>query len=220
MPLLTPAGHKGLRLCAQGLAHGGGHIVVRFKAALADGRAQGAEQILRFRAEGIVHGQGGFGRQTRRHAPPARVNGPNGPVHRVIEQNGAAVGGKDHQRKTGAIGDESVHIRIVPGEKKALAGVLVRDLADILRMGLLGENGALRRHAYGGAEASVVLPDIFVAVSPADAQVQAVPRGGADTAQTGGEAVTHRLAVQQGAGQPQQAVIGVGGKRHGGTPYK
>lgn len=182
VPFFTPAGHEGIGLGAQGAVHGGGDIIVRFKAAGADGRTQGAEQVCRLRAKGVVHFQGGFGRDAGSGAAPACVDGSNGPMHRIKEQDGAAIGGKDHQRKTGAIGDESVHIRIVPGVEEALAGVLVRDLADILRMGLLSENGALRRNAHSGAESAVVLPYIFVTVAPADAQVQAVPGGGADAA--------------------------------------
>ena len=85
-------------------------------------------------------------------------------------------------------------------------------------MGLLGQDGALRRHAYGGAEAAVIFLHVFHAVAPTDAQIQTVPRGGAYAAQTGGETVTHSLAVQQGAGQPQQVIILVGEKGHGGTP--
>ena len=198
--------------------HGGGDVIVRFKAARPDGRAQGAEQVRRLRAESIVHFQDGFGCDAGRHPAPAGVNGADGPAHRVKEQDGAAVGGEDHQGKARPVGNKGVHVRVVPGAEETLAGVRVRDQADVLRMGLLGENGALRRHAHGGAEAAVILPDVFRPVAPADAQVQAVPRGGTDAAQPGGEAVAHGLTVQQGAGQPQQAVIGVGGKRHGWTP--
>ena len=162
--------------------HGGGDIVVRFKAARADGRAQGTEQIFRLRAEGVVHFQGSFGDQARCHAPPACVDGPYGPMHRVIEQDGAAVGGKDHQGKIGGVGDEGVHLRVVPRAEQALSGILRRNKTDVFRVGLLGENSALCRHPHSGAEPAIVLPHIFVAVAPADAQVQAVPGGGADAA--------------------------------------
>ena len=140
VPLLILPGHKRIGLMAQGVPHGGGNILVGLKAAGADGGAYGTQYVFRLCAEGVVHFKGGFCRQTHGCPTPTGVDGTNGVVHGVIEQNCAAVGGKHHQGEARAVGDEGIYIRIVPGDKKSLAGILLRDQTDVLRVGLLGQD--------------------------------------------------------------------------------
>ena len=68
------------------------------------------------------------------------MNGADGLMDRIVQQHGAAVGGKDRQGQTGDVGDESIHICVVPGTEQTLPGVLCRDGADIGGVGLLTED--------------------------------------------------------------------------------
>ena len=138
----------------------------------------------------------------------------HGPVHRVVEQDDAAVGGEYHQGDPRGVRDHGVHAGIVPVPEQALAAVLRRHMADIVLMDLLAQHRPVLIHPQGGAEPAVIFPDPVHVVPPAHAQVQGVPGGGADAADAGGEPVAHAGAVQQRAGHPQHIFACMGEKGH------
>ena len=179
----------GLRVRPQGGPHGFRHIAVRLKAAPADAGPQSCQQVLRPGTVGFCHGLDGLGGDPGGTAPPARVSGADGLPDGVVQQNGAAVGGKDRQGQVWHVGDEGVHVRIVPGTGDAFSSVLLRDPADVVGMGLLAQHRPVLIQPQNGEEAAVVFPEGFRAVPLVGAEIQAVPRGGGHAPQTGGKAV-------------------------------
>ena len=151
---------------------------------------------------GRTHGCHGFLHDPGGAAPPTGVNGADGLMNGIVQQHGAAVGGKDRQGQTGDVGDESIHICVVPGTEQTLPGVLCRDGADI------GGVGLLTQHRFGfvqfqnGEKAMVIFPQLFRAVPLSGAEVQAVPRGGGHASPPGGKAVGD--LIQNIGGEPHQ----------------
>ena len=130
------------------------------------------------------------------------MNGADGLMDGIVQQHGAAVGGKDRQGQTGDVGDESIHICVVPGTEQTLPGVLCRDGADVGCVGLLTEDRTGLVQAQSGEKAAVSFPQLFLAVPLSGAEVQAVPRCGGHAALPGGKAV--RDIIQNIGGEPHQ----------------
>ena len=189
MPLGGLIAEIRLRLRPQGRAHGGGDVVIRLKAARADAGADGGQEIGGVRAAVLRHGPDGLCQDAPGTAPPPGVDGGDGGVDGVVEEDHAAVGGENGEGQAGNVRHQGVHVPVVPGAGEALAGVLRRDAAKVRGVDLLAEDGLLRLRPQNGAETAVVLPDVFRGVAPAGAQVQAVPGGGGDPAGAGGKAV-------------------------------
>ena len=121
------------------------------------------------------------------------MSGADGLPDGVVQQNGAAVGGKDRQGQVWHVSDEGVHVRIVPGTGDAFSSVLLRDPADVVGMGLLAQHRPVLIQPQNGEKAAVVFPEGFRAVPLVGAEIQAVPRGGGHAPQTGGKAVGDRI---------------------------
>ena len=79
-------------------------------------------------------------------------------------------------------------------------------------MDLLGEHQPVRSDAHRPAEAVKVFQHMVLTVAAAAAQVQGVPRGGADAAFPGGKAMG--APAQQGRSEPDQIVLHMCGERH------
>jgi len=73
----------------------GGDFGADFVAAASDGRADGGEDVGRVGFELHLHLADGFDDDAGQSASPASVNGGDGVLFRVDEQNGDAIGGLD-----------------------------------------------------------------------------------------------------------------------------
>ena len=144
-------------------------------------------------------------------APPAGVNGAHRPADGIIQQDDAAVGGKDRQGQVRFIGDKGVG-GVIPGGPQALPSVGGGAEADGGLMDLLGEDRTRRIHPQSAAEAAVILPDMGQVIPPAHAQVQGVPGRSGDAALPGGKPVAD--AGEQGRGQIDEAVLFMESKGH------
>ena len=151
---------------------------------------------------GRTHGCHGFLHDPGGAAPPTGVNGADGLMDGIVQQHGAAVGGKDRQGQVRDVGDESIHICVVPGTEQTLPGVLCRDGADIGGVGLLTEDRTGLVQAQNGEKAAVIFPQLFRAVPLSGAEVQTVPRCGGHAALPGGKAVGN--LIQNIGGEPHQ----------------
>ena len=151
------------------------------------------------------HGLGGY---TQRRTAPTGMACTNGAADRVMQQDHIAVGGEYHQRQMRRIGYHTVHRGIVPLLPQSFSCIRFRDVAHPILMDLLGQHHALRIRSHGGAESAVVFADVFHVVSPANPQIQTVPRRGGNAARTGGKAVAY--AAESVGGQIGDAVFGVG----------
>ena len=128
----------------------------------------------------------------------------------VVEQNDAAVGGEDRQREVFLIGNQAVGV-IVPLTVQPLAGVGGGAGADGGLVDLSGEDQTVYVHPGAGAEAPVILPQGQISVPHAGAEIETVPGGGGDSAQTGGEGVGHG---EKGGGQKDHTALFMGFKGH------
>ena len=116
------------------------------------------------------------------------MDGGGHPAHRVVEQEGQAVGGKYHQAEAGHVGHEAVGLIVLhPAEAQAVVGGGAD--AHHVAVDLAGENHMVRLRAHSGAEAAVILPDLLPVVPAIGAQVERGKDPLAHTAQPGGKAV-------------------------------
>lgn len=86
----------------------GGDFRADFVAAAADGWADGSQEVARVGAEVHLHLADGFGGDAGQGAAPAGVNGGDGALFGVDEEDWDAVGGLDGQEEAGAVGDAGV----------------------------------------------------------------------------------------------------------------
>ena len=86
----------------------GGDFGADFVAAAADGWADGSQEVARVGAEVHLHLADGFGGDAGQGAAPAGVNGGDGALFGVDEEDWDAVGGLDGQEEAGAVGDAGV----------------------------------------------------------------------------------------------------------------
>ena len=176
-------------------AHGLRHVPVRLEAALADARADSGAHVGGMGAEHLAHPAKRDGNQPLRRAAPPGVNGADGR-------------GKDDERQVRRVADHRVHTLIVALAPEALARVRPGHKADIRLVYLLAEHDAHGIRADGGAEAPEILLHVLRRIAPADAEVQRIPRCGADAAGPRGKAVADG-AVEERARVPEQSAAAV-----------
>ena len=80
-----------------------GNLGANFVAAAADGRADCGEEVGRLGAEVHLHLADSFDDDALEGVTPAGMNGGDGALFRVDEENGDAIGGLDSEEKTGAV---------------------------------------------------------------------------------------------------------------------
>lgn len=85
-----------------------GNLRADFVAAAADGRADGSEQVRGPGAELHVHLADGLGDDALERAAPSGVDGGDGALFGVHEENGDAVGGLHEEKQAGAVRYRSV----------------------------------------------------------------------------------------------------------------
>ena len=160
-------------------------------------------------AEHLAHPAKRDGNQPLRRTAPPGVNGADGRVHRVVQQDDTAVGGKDDERQVRRVADHRVHTLIVALAPEALARVRPGHKADIRLVYLLAEHDAHGIRADGGAEAPEILLHVLRRIAPADAEVQRIPRRGADAAGPRGKAVADGAGIEERARVPEQSAAAV-----------
>ena len=133
--------HTGGSICPQSGQHGIGYIVVGFKAAGADARAESNMEIGGIGAVSRLHGMNRFFHNSGRAATPTGVDSAHSAGYRIVKQEIAAVGGKDEQGQVGVVGDQSVR-SVAPFPEQPLSGVLRRADTDGGFMNLAAQNGA------------------------------------------------------------------------------
>lgn len=153
-----------------------------FVTATADARADGGEDVARICAEMHLHLADGFGGDASKSATPARMDGGDGALFRIDEEDRDAVGGLHGEEKARAIGDGGV----------ATAGIewgVVKEMDDI-GMDLLERDEGKVGSAKGGLEAAAIFEDVFARVPVGEAQVEHFcVFQGRDTAEAGAEGV-------------------------------
>ena len=80
-----------------------GNLGANFVAAAADGRADCGEEIGGLGFELHLHLADGFYHDAGEGATPAGVNGRDGAIFRVDEENGNAIGGLDSEEEAGTV---------------------------------------------------------------------------------------------------------------------
>ena len=138
-------------------------------------------------------------------------------AHRVQQQHGDAVGGKDGQAQAGLVRDKAVRLihaglsgaghHISPGDGPHQIPV------DLMVLHQGGGVGPRRR-----AEAAEILRHPFRGVPPVSTQVQAVPGSGRDAAQPGGEAMGADGWIKAATGVKRDALTGAQGDLHRCAP--
>lgn len=107
------------------------------------------------------------------------------------------------------VADHRVHTLIVALAPEALARVRPGHKADIRLVYLLAEHDAHGIRADGGAEAPEILLHVLRRIAPADAEVQRIPRCGADAAGPRGKAVADGAGIEERARVPEQSAAAV-----------
>ena len=182
------------------------------KAAGANPWADGGQNVLRAGAVEGGHLRHCLGGNAQAGPPPAGVNGGDGLPHRVVEENGDAVGVVDGEGQARRIGDQPIH-PVVDGVQQVGEDVGGSGHPDPVLVDLVGHHQAGFVHADGGAEAVVVLPDRRPLVRAGDAQVQLGIRAGTHAPQPGGETVGHPAGGGEGVCRVEgDAVVGLLGK--------
>jgi len=160
----------------------GGDFGADFVAAAAYGGADGGEE-----AGGVgfvlhLHFADGLDDDTSESAAPAGMNGGDGALFGVDEENRDAVGGLDAEEEAGAIGSGSVPL--------AKRGRWCIEEMDYVGMDLFQGDEIEVRCGEGGLETAAVLEDVFFGVPFGEAEIEnifAFER--ADTARASAEAV-------------------------------
>ena len=153
-----------------------------FVAAATDGWADGGKQIARLGFEMHLQLADGFDDDAPEGTAPAGMNGGDGALLGIDEENRNAVGGLDAQEEAGAVGDGGI----------ALAGLGRRgvDQMDDIGMDLLQRNELEIGCAKGGLEAAAVFEDVFLGVPFGEAEIEnSFAALTANTAGLGAEAV-------------------------------
>ncbi len=160
----------------------GGDFGADFVAAAADGGADGSEEIGGLGLELHVHLADGFDDDALERAAPAGVNGGDGTLFRIDEENRDAIGGLDAQEEAGTVGGGGI-----AGARFGRRGV---EKMDDVGMDLFQRDELEVRCAEGGLEAAAVLEDVFCAIPFGKTEIEnffAVQE--ADAAGAGAEAV-------------------------------
>lgn len=137
MPLCAPVFQIGRGVRAESRSHGLRHVAIRFKAALADAGADGGQNPIGFCAVQPLHLPDGFFQNPGGTAPPSGVDRAHAARVRVVEQDDAAIGGKNRQRQIFHVGDQCVG-SVVPVPPKAHSRAFLRYLQHGCLVNLLG----------------------------------------------------------------------------------
>ena len=108
----------------------------------ADRGTHGADQILRHGAVFPSHPFYRLSGDFLRGSPPAGMNQTDGAVLRIQQENRNTVRGKYTQHQSRNIGNQSVHIRVIPRAGQSFPGILFRDDADSRGMRLIRKHKA------------------------------------------------------------------------------
>jgi len=142
----------------------GGDFGADFVATAADGRADGGEEVRRLCAEVHLHLADGLDDDALEGAPPAGMNGCDGALFGVDEENRNTIGGLDAQEEAGAVGGGGVATARSVG-----CGV---EKMDDVRMDLLEGDELEAGCAEGGLKAEAVLENVFPAVPCGEAKIE------------------------------------------------
>jgi len=135
-----------------------------FVAATADGRADGGKKVGGAGLEVHLHLADGFDDDALEGATPAGMNGGDGPLFRVDEENGDAIGGLDSEEKAWPIRGRGVAAAKFGGR-----GV---EKMDDVGMDLLERNELEIGCAEGRLEAAAVSVDVFLGVPFGEAEIE------------------------------------------------
>ncbi len=141
-----------------------GDFGAHFVAAATYGRADGGEEVGGLGLELHLHFADSFGDDAGQGATPAGMNGSDGALSRVDEENGDAIGGLDAEEDAGAVGDRGV----------ALTDYRRRGVEEMDDVGvdLLQGDEFHVGGAKGGLETAAVLQDVFLGVPFGEAEIQ------------------------------------------------
>ncbi len=127
-----------------------------FVAAAANRWPDGGEEVGGVGFELHLHLADGFDDDALESAAPAGMNGGDGALFRIDQENRDAIGGLDTQEKPGTVCDGGV-----PSARFGGCGV---EKVDDVGMDLLERNEFEVRCAEGGLEAAAVFEDVFLGV--------------------------------------------------------
>ena len=159
-----------------------GNFGADFVAATANGWAYGGKQIGRVGFELHLQPADGFDDDALESAAPAGMNGGDGALLGIDEENGNAVSGLDAQEQAGAVGNGGI----------ALARLGRRDVekVDDIGMDLFKRNELQVGSTEGGLEAAAVFEDVLFGVPIREAEIENLFAALiADAAKFGAEAV-------------------------------
>lgn len=141
----------------------GGDFGADFIAAATNGRPDGGEEVSRIGFE--IHSQlaDGLNDDALERASPASMNGGNGTLFGIDEENGDAIGGLHAQEKAGTVGDTSIALAWLGG-----GGV---EKTNDIGMDLLQGNELEIGCAERGLKAAAVLEDAFFGVPFGEAEI-------------------------------------------------
>ena len=142
----------------------GGDFGADFVAAAADRGADGGEEVDGLGFELHLHLADGFDDDAGEGTAPAGVDGGDGTLFGVDEENGDAVGGLDGEEEAGTVGGQGV----------ALAGSGGRAFEEMDYVGVdLLEGDELEvGGAESGLEAEAIFEDVFFGVTFGEAEIQ------------------------------------------------
>ena len=171
----------------------GGDFGADFVAATADGGADGGEEVSGVRFELHLHLADGFDDDAGERAAPAGVDGGDGTLLGVDEEDGDAVSGLNAQKEAGAVGDGGVPL--------AKCGGRCVEKMDYVGMNLFQGYEFQVSGADGGLEATAVFQDVFFGVPFGEAKIEDFLCGlHADAAGLGAETVDEPGEFGEGGG--------------------
>ena len=175
------------------------HFFSYFKTVLADAWPDAGDQILRAGSKGFFHGIYGTLSHSVYSAPPTGMGKADGFMFRIHKIQRHTVCIKGCQCKIRHIGDQSVHICVIPLSHYTFSSVFFCHKAHIGGMGLLGCHHAVPVNSQCLCHTGIVFQHISRIISFIPGKVHSSIFSLACPSQTGGKSIYHKACLFQGS---------------------
>ena len=173
------------------------HLRSYLKAILADAWPDACDHIHRIRSVLTVHGlQGRFSHAVHGSAP-AGMGQADCLMNRVHKVQRDTVRIKRHQRNTRNVGDQSVHILVIPLFPDAFSCVCFCHGPHVYRMCLIGKYHTIHIGTQNRCHAAVIFHHMRGVIVSGEAKIHCGENALAGTAMTGRKSMTHQTGFVQ-----------------------
>ena len=156
LSILLPVKQPAVQLFWKFIGKSLDHLFANLIAVPANAGADTAKNIFRRRAEFLLH----LKKRRLSHAvyrsPPAGMGKTDGLLFLIEEIKGNTVGKKSNQHQSRHIGDQAVHIPVIPVNKNPFSRVRLLCPPDVCRMGLPSQHHPMLINSQGSGHPPVI----------------------------------------------------------------